>query len=162
MKFKPQKGKTRKLRHIEAELNFSDLRPMASGAKSTNEPNGYPCLRWCIRDITVHKWANLAYTQLQSSVQSFLSFPLFCLSFPKIKILGITCSIRLRTARAGRGRPWAEVALWTPPDIGVLNSPALVPPPVPLPDPAVKGVTTFEASPTVSYTHLTLPTKRIV
>lgn len=46
-----------------------------------------------------------------------------------------TCSIRLRTANAGLGKPCADVALWTPPEIGVLKSPALDPP-VPLPDPA--------------------------
>jgi len=33
----------------------------------------------------------------------------------------------LRTAKAGGGRPWAKVALCTPPDIGVLNRPALDP-----------------------------------
>lgn len=44
-----------------------------------------------------------------------------------------TCSIKLRTAKAGLGKPWAEVALWTPPEIGVLKSPARVPPPDPLP-----------------------------
>lgn len=43
----------------------------------------------------------------------------------------LTCSIKLRTAKAGLGKPWAEVALCTPPEIGVLKSPALVPPPDP-------------------------------
>lgn len=35
--------------------------------------------------------------------------------------------MRLRTAWAGWGRPWADVALWTPPEIGVLKRPALDP-----------------------------------
>jgi len=38
-----------------------------------------------------------------------------------------TCSIKLRTAKAGGGKPCAKVALCTPPDIGVLNKPALDP-----------------------------------
>jgi hypothetical protein len=33
------------------------LRPEASVAKSTNEPNGYPRRRWCILDMIVHKCA---------------------------------------------------------------------------------------------------------
>lgn len=33
----------------------------------------------------------------------------------------------MRTAKAGGGKPWAKVALCTPPDIGVLNKPALDP-----------------------------------
>ena len=38
-----------------------------------------------------------------------------------------TCSIKLRTAKAGGGKPCAKVALCTPPDIGVLNKRALDP-----------------------------------
>lgn len=38
-----------------------NLRPIESGAKSTKEPNGYPSRRWCIRDITEQRWANLAW-----------------------------------------------------------------------------------------------------
>lgn len=52
-----------------------------------------------------------------------------------------TCSIRLRTAKAGLGKPWAEVALCTPPEMGVLKSPALVPPLLE----CSRSVTTFEA-----------------
>lgn len=37
------------------------------------------------------------------------------------------CSIKFRTAKAGGGKPWANVALCTPPEIGVLNRPALDP-----------------------------------
>nr|GMC73031.1 hypothetical protein Iba_chr03bCG17150 [Ipomoea batatas] len=43
----------------------------------------------------------------------------------------------------GFGKPWAEVALCTPPDIGVLKSPALVPPPTVLPCDTSRGVTIF-------------------
>ena len=50
--------------------------------------------------------------------------------------------MRLRTAKAGLGRPCAEVALCTPPDIGVLKRPALVP----LPDGAVRDASTFKRS----------------
>ena len=96
----------------------------------------------------VHKWANLA---LNLEVDAFrlnwkhkrIFVEIHCLQHsPKTKEeetkkemqsrLAVTCSIRLRTAKAGRGKPWAEVALWTPPEIGVLKSPALVPPPAPL------------------------------
>lgn len=51
----------------------------------------------------------------------------------RTQIIAFTCSIRLRTAKAGRGNPCAEVALCTPPEIGVLKSPALLPPLAPLP-----------------------------
>nr|GMC71517.1 hypothetical protein Iba_scaffold33694CG0040 [Ipomoea batatas] len=44
---------------------------------------------------------------------------------------------------SGFGKPWAEVALCTPPDIGVLKSPALVPPPTVLPCDTSRGVTIF-------------------
>lgn len=57
-----------------------------------------------------------------------------------------TCSIRLRTAKAGRGNPWAEVALCTPPEIGVLKSPALVPPAAPFADGDEKDMSKFNAS----------------
>ena len=36
--------------------------------------------------------------------------------------------MRLRTAKAGGGKSWTAVALCTPPEIGVLNRPALEPP----------------------------------
>ncbi|KAF5816926.1 hypothetical protein HanRHA438_Chr02g0048291 [Helianthus annuus] len=51
--------------------------------------------------------------------------------------------MRLRTAKAGLGKSWTEVALCTPPEIGVLNSPALVPlppPPPPPPPPAAPAL----------------------
>lgn len=64
------------------------------------------------------------------------------------KITAFTCSIRLRTAKAGRGKPWAEVALCTPPEIGVLKSPARVPPPATIPPGAGRGMSTFSASST--------------
>ena len=52
--------------------------------------------------------------------------------------------MRLRTAKAGLGRPCAEVALCTPPDIGVLKRPALVP--LPLADGTVRDTSTFGSS----------------
>ena len=81
---------------------------------------------------TRHDSAQMSKPSLNQKTQ-YLLVHRFLYYFLKMILYRLTCSIKLRTASAGLGKPWAEVALWTPPEIGVLNSPALVLPPVPLP-----------------------------
>ena len=69
--------------------------PAPSDAKSTTVPNGYPARLWCIRDMTLHRYANCACSTCGtakwsvrdrargSNSQCVRLGPSSCLSFPK-------------------------------------------------------------------------------
>jgi hypothetical protein len=96
---------------------------LAGGAYETLQCKDEQIWPWIIQE---HLKVNKGYPWMKSVLCSALQQNIY-------NNHNVTCSIKLRTAKAGLGKPWAEVALWTPPEIGVLKSPALVPPPEPLP-----------------------------